>query len=193
MKVVNPPECNNTFRSCGGHVHIGYDGGVDFEQPDHMTEEEYEEAIFQISMDRVGVVRMCDLFLGIPSLLIDKDPTSKNRRNLYGQAGTHRPCQQYGVEYRSMGNFWLARPSLVELVYDLATIAAKMVMEDRCHEKIWEDEINPDELRYTINTTAVAKADKFMDVIRRHAGNDMATRIGHASSEEYVPNLNLWV
>jgi len=192
MMVVVPPDCRNTFRSGGGHIHIGYDGGVDFEKPQAMGEEEYEELIFQICWDRVWVVRMCDLFLGIPSLLLDKDPTSKDRRRLYGKAGTHRACEKYGVEYRSLGNFWLARPSLVELMYDLATVATKVVMEDRVHEKIWEEDIDPDELRRTIDDAAVGETDKFMDVIGRYVEQNVIWRIGHEASKDYAPNLDQW-
>lgn len=89
-----------TLRSCGGHVHIG---------DDYVAE----------NMDRQSEsAKVMDIFLGIPSLLIDKDPTSHRRRKLYGKAGAHRP-KDYGVEYRAIGNFWIAGPNLTRLVYKL--------------------------------------------------------------------------
>ena len=189
--VLSPPECKTTFRSAGGHVHIGYDGGVDCPQEDR-TQEEWEEALFQIAWQRIWVVRMCDLFLGIPSLLLDKDPSSAARRKLYGGAGTHRGCPGYGVEYRALSNFWLSRPSLVELIYDLATLAVKVTIEDRIHEKIWEEEIEPDLMRATINTANAAQVGKFMKTIKKYASAEIMSAIDKESAKAYIQDLSQW-
>ena len=189
--VLNPPEFKNTFRSAGGHVHIGYDGGTDIQQGD-MSQEQWEEAIFQIAWKRIWVVRMCDLFLGIPSLILDKDPTSAARRKLYGGAGTHRGCPNYGVEYRALSNFWLARPSTVELIYDLATVAVKVVMEDQVHERIWDEEIEPDLMRSTINTADSTNVGKFMKVIKKYAPAAVVSAIEAESEKAYIPDLSQW-
>lgn len=186
--IINPPECPLLFRSGGGHVHIGYEGGADLKKG-QMTQSEWEEANFTIAYDRIHVARMCDLFLGIPSLILDKDPTSAARRALYGSAGSHRPCKDYGVEYRAMSNFWLARPSLVELVYDLATIAAKAVVEDRVHDKIWDDEINPHEMRETINKAQTNKVAKFFKVIKKYTPAELVKRIEDEAAKPFDNNL----
>lgn len=91
----------NFFRSCGGHVHLGHKNCL--ENP-------------------IGVVRALDLFVGIPSLIIDHDLTSKNRRAIYGGAGYFRPTE-YGLEYRTLSNFWLASPELAAVIYRLARLA----------------------------------------------------------------------
>jgi hypothetical protein len=190
--VINPPDAaKNTFRSAGGHVHIGYDGGADVDQGD-LTQDEWDEVICQIAWQRIWVVRMCDLFLGIPSLLLDKDPTSAARRKLYGGAGTHRGCAKYGVEYRALSDFWLARPSSVELVYDLATVAVKTVMEDRVHERIWGEEIDPQEMRMVINTADTTKVGKFMKVIEKYVPADVLACMKTEQDKGYLPNLSQW-
>ena len=71
-KRKNPrPYCaNHKLRSAGGHVHVGVKG-----------------------VDRYQLIRAMDLFLGVPSVLMDEDT---RRRELYGKAGAFRP-KPYGV------------------------------------------------------------------------------------------------
>ncbi|MCW8826503.1 MAG: hypothetical protein OQK78_08770, partial [Gammaproteobacteria bacterium] len=49
------------------------------------------------------VVKAMDLYLGVPSVLIDPD---NDRRELYGKAGAYRN-KPYGLEYRTLSNFWI--------------------------------------------------------------------------------------
>jgi hypothetical protein len=83
-----PPHPN--MRSAGGHVHI----------------ETKEEPL--------SVIRKMDLFLGVPSVLMD---TGEDRKKLYGKAGAHR-VKSYGVEYRVLSNFWIFEPRLIKWVWD---------------------------------------------------------------------------
>lgn len=104
---VNPrPKADDkNLRSCGGHVHIGVKG-----------------------MDLVKVIRAMDLFLGVPSVRMDK---GEKRRNLYGGAGAFRK-KAYGGEYRTLSNFWIFSPELTEWVYDnteRALVAVKAGMD----------------------------------------------------------------
>lgn len=181
MTVIRPPECPATFRSCGGHVHIGYNGGADIEDD--------EEANFKVDWDRVWVIRMADLFLGIPSLILDKDPTSKARRQLYGGAGSHRACSEYGVEYRALSNFWLARPSLVGLIYDLSSACVQTVMEDGCHEQIWDKEINPLDLKETINSANKKKANKYFDLLKKYLPKKVFDEMLAESDKDFDPDM----
>lgn len=89
------------MRSAGGHVHVGFDMGDD----------EFDS--------RIHVVRMMDIFLGIPSVLLDPD---KDRRSMYGKAGAHRP-KDYGVEYRTLSNFWVQDESYMRWVYRQSMMA----------------------------------------------------------------------
>jgi Phage phiEco32-like COOH.NH2 ligase-type 2 len=67
------------LRSAGGHVHIETD------------------------LDKKDVGRAFDLFCVVPSLFMDD---SKDRRKLYGRAGSIR-YKPYGVECRALSNFWI--------------------------------------------------------------------------------------
>lgn len=90
---VNPkPKAEDkNLRSCGGHVHVGC---TDINP-------------------RAGV-RAMDLYLGVPSVLMDK---GELRKRLYGKAGAYRR-KKYGFEYRTLSNFWIFDDKLIAWVYD---------------------------------------------------------------------------
>jgi hypothetical protein len=90
-KKTNPrPRAKDkTLRSAGGHVHVGTD------------------------LNQIDIIRTMDLYLGVPSLLVDND---EQRRQLYGKAGSFRP-KPYGVEYRTLSNFWIWDTSTIKWVY----------------------------------------------------------------------------
>ena len=96
-----PDPGNRPFRTASGHVHIGWTEGVNPKDDMH-----FEEC--------AAVARQMDYYLGIHSLLWDRDPT---RRELYGKAGAFRP-KPYGMEYRVLSNRWLSSPSLIRWVYN---------------------------------------------------------------------------
>ena len=177
LAVIEPPECAGHFRSAGGHLHIGFNGGVDFTPDQVEADVDLQELNIAVGWNRLWVIRMADLFIGIPSLLLDKDPTSRTRRKLYGVAGSHRPCETYGVEYRSLGNFWLSSPSLVALMYDLAQFCVKTVMEDHRHEEIWDKHLASEDVRRTINTWDMGTAEKHMVTARQYLPEGLASRI----------------
>lgn len=122
LKKKKPPKSiikNTNLRTGGGHVHLGATEGI-------LPEESYEQLF---------IVYLLDLFIGIPSLFIDHDPTSARRREVYGQAGRYR-VKDYGLEYRSLSNFWLASPKLVEFVYDVSKFTVEFVESGRWKE-LW--------------------------------------------------------
>lgn len=96
------PNAYTTLRTAGGHVHVSFDVEDEFEDP-------FKAAI------------MMDYFLGIPSVLLDRDT---ERRSMYGKAGACRPKLMSngdpynGVEYRSLSNFWLATDDLMKWVFN---------------------------------------------------------------------------
>lgn len=134
INTVPPDAAESNLRTCGGHIHIGND---------------------QIAEDidaQANIAKVMDIFLGIPSLLLDKDPTSPRRRQLYGKAGAHRP-KSYGVEYRSIGNFWVSHPDLSRLIYKLTRDG--LVAAGAGHTA----GINPKMIRAVINKNMVDKAE----------------------------------
>lgn len=179
MAQLQPPTCEpgNNFRSAGGHIHLGYD-----KEAWPLLTPITDEDRMQRDWGRIWVVRMMDLFVGLPSLLIDHDPTSAARRRLYGKAGTHRPKEEYGVEYRATSNFWLQSPRLTSLVYRLSEFAVNFV-RTRGHEKLWKDEstctgYDVKQLRDTIDNSDVRTARSLMErVVKPVLDKDLYAQI----------------
>ena len=101
---VNPrPIAPATLRSSGGHIHIGYSN------PDVLTSQQ--------------IIKAHDLFCGVASLIYDND---SRRRAIYGKAGAHR-IKEYGVEYRTLSNFWIKSAELTNWVYEQSEKAIDFV------------------------------------------------------------------
>lgn len=105
-KRINPrPKTEDpNFRTCGGHVHVGTD------------------------LDPIAVVRAMDVFLGVPSVIIDTDT---QRRKLYGKPGAYRKTS-FGLEYRVLSNFWIWEKELIEMVFEQTQKALNFVKIEDC-------------------------------------------------------------
>lgn len=134
INVIPDGAADGTLRSCGGHIHLGNPEIGDS---------------FSLQLE---IVKTLDIFLGLPSLLLDKDPSSKRRRKLYGKAGAHRP-KPYGVEYRALGNFWVSHPSLTRLMWKL--VRDGMAAHQNGHVK----SINKNTVRKVINVGRLDRAE----------------------------------
>jgi len=89
-EVNKKPEPPHPFmRSAGGHIHV------------------------ETTKDPMAVIRAMDLFLGVPSTLMDDGIL---RKQLYGKAGAFR-AKSYGVEYRTLSNFWIFKNELIRWVW----------------------------------------------------------------------------
>lgn len=117
------------FRTTGGHVHIGFN---------------HPKNILCLDEDtfRINLGRMLDVYLGTWSVLVDPET---ERRKLYGQAGDVR-MKSYGIEYRSLSNFWIWNKDTREELWHRVHAAYKKARTHVVH-----DVINPDELIQGIN------------------------------------------
>ena len=145
MNSIDGTAPMRSFRSAGGHFHVGKKPATA-----EMLDNPY---------GKVEVVKMLDIFQGIPSIIIDDDKTAPARRSLYGKAGAYRP-KDYGVEYRALGNFWVRSPNLTHLMYELADKAVSLTLEGQS-EKIIE-EIGEENIQQTINKSNRQQAKKIM-------------------------------
>ena len=94
MKENPRPKAKNpNLRTCGGHIHVGSD------------------------IPMVRGVQLMDLYLGVPSVLVDNTPEAVARRELYGNGGAMRP-KPYGWEYRVLSNFWFFSKDLSNWVFE---------------------------------------------------------------------------
>lgn len=81
------------LRSCGGHVHVGFD-------------------VAKVNSN--NLIQFMDLYLGVGSVLMDK---GELRKQLYGKAGACR-YKPYGAEYRTLSNFWVFNDRLIQWVWE---------------------------------------------------------------------------
>lgn len=98
------------LRTAGGHVHIGTKANM------------------------IEVIRWLDLFLGVPSVILDTTPGSNLRRQLYGKAGAMRP-KPYGEEYRVLSNFWIWEKDTRRLVYNAVKNAVQKAQDGKTLSK----------------------------------------------------------
>jgi hypothetical protein len=97
---VNPrPQAPDMrLRSCGGHVHVGYE--------------------FQNKKEVINFIKHMDLFT-VGATLMDQ---GELRKQLYGKWGAFR-FKPYGCEYRSLSNFWIFDSKLTDWVWDSTEMA----------------------------------------------------------------------
>lgn len=100
----NPPPKNvekPRLRCAGGHIHVGWTEDADITEKAHI-------------LNCIELVKQFDWYLGAWSLRQDADA---QRRSLYGSAGACR-FKPYGVEYRTLSNFWLTSSTKREAVWN---------------------------------------------------------------------------
>lgn len=88
-----PKSDDKALRSCGGHIHVGHELAQN---------------------DPIKTIRAMDIFLGVPSTQLDTN--GAKRRMLYGGPGAFR-FKDYGVEYRTLSNFWIFKDELIDWAY----------------------------------------------------------------------------
>lgn len=159
VEMCFPPDCTDTFRSAGGHIHIGRkdwgnfhmkdtEGNLIMEENQYIPNEQAEGTVLIDGMSKIDIIKLMDIYVGCALILIDQDPTSHARKKLYGKAGRHRPTH-YGVEYRTPGNFWLLSPKTVELIYDLTQYVVKLAEEEKAEEIL--SKFDADDVRKAID------------------------------------------
>jgi hypothetical protein len=119
---INPPpkdEANPYLRTASGHLHVSWPGGP-FELDD-----------LQHLMNCNDLVKQFDWVLAAWSLKLDPDPT---RRRLYGKAGACR-YKTYGVEYRTLSNFWITSRDRRLMVWNRMQLAINAMAQNVFPEK----------------------------------------------------------
>jgi hypothetical protein len=132
---VTPDGSNTTLRTCGFHVHVG------FEDPTFYIPEGFQLA------------KHCDLFLGIPSVLWDND---QRRRSLYGLPGDFRFKERGKVsifEYRTLGGNLLRDKQTVKKVFRNLKLAIQSFNENKHlpHDHLLRETILAGNTNYAIN------------------------------------------
>lgn len=95
-----PKAEDETLRSCGGHLHIGI-------------------GKCPSKSKAIELVKLMDKHGSVPAVLMDRGWL---RKKLYGKPGAFRP-KPYGLEYRSLSNFWIFDAKYREWAYDITVKA----------------------------------------------------------------------
>lgn len=115
--VNNKPSSDDpNLRSAGGHIHIGYD-----EPEVYKLDNDVDKALYQADEQRLALIKAIDLHVGVPSVIMEPD---NMRKLLYGKAGCFRP-KPYGVEYRTVSNFYLQSKELTLWAYEAVMAAVE--------------------------------------------------------------------
>jgi len=116
-------------RSAGGHIHMGnyYSTYLTDKQNPAMREmaERIEKALKKMPEVMVPIL---DIIVGNTCVLLDRQPGNIERRENYGRVGEFR-IKDYGIEYRTLSNFWLRSYPLMSLVTGLCRFAVHIVSE----------------------------------------------------------------
>ena len=155
--VNEPPQPEGlTFRSCGGHIHVGHIKG--------------SGNYFLLEFDgKLDTIKMMDCFHGIISVLLDSSKSSARRKELYGKAGAHRP-KDYGVEYRVLSNYWLKSPELVMLMESLTNDILALIRNEK-HIEILKT-IGEDVVVSAINDNNIKEAQIILDSLTKYLSKD---------------------
>jgi hypothetical protein len=117
QSVNDSPSVESNIRTCGGHVHVGYD------DPNEETSE--------------AIVKAMDLFLGVPSIIMDTDTL---RRTRYGKAGAFR-FKSYGVEYRVLSNFFIFSDELRKWTFKNTLAAIRFINSGKVIDEVLGERI----------------------------------------------------
>lgn len=123
LKMPNekPTATNQNLRSCGGHIHVGFT---------QLPDDKLEAMALDIWKVDEMMVKAMDLHVGVPSVLQEPD---NERKNLYGKAGAFR-WKDYGVEYRTVSNYYLQSDNLTKWAFDNTMKAVDFVNDGRMDE-----------------------------------------------------------
>lgn len=183
MKVIETQKFENDIRTAGGHIHLEFNFAKTQNGPLFST-------------------RILDLFLGIISNWMDKDPSTSIRKKMCGKAGRFR-IKEYGLEYRTLSNFWFASPQLVSVIYDIIDSIVSL-LENNGYFEYWDfnennidwnkkdfnmknvhicKEYNVDMLRNTIDKNIISK--EFNCLIEKHLSSKLLNEIQNVINNNY--------
>lgn len=177
MVTIEPPAGDFAYRperTAGGHIHIGM-------EPLDPVEHTF-------------MARLLDLFVGVPAAYLNFDKKwAVTRCHLwYGKPGRYRETD-YGIEYRTLSNFWLASPKLVELIYELTEFTVEFY-EGGGYFKLWSydyqapedapvekihicNAYNVTELWIALQAMSRDRLDKFMPILDHYLPRPLYQRI----------------
>jgi len=121
------------YRSAGGHLHYNISDSL--------------------KPRIVDVVKLLDIFLGNTCVLLDRDEGNKERRKMYGKAGEFR-LPWYGLEYRTLSNFWMRDYILFSMVTGISkyviSLAPILIKNNDLYQEVF-NLVDEKDIRKAIN------------------------------------------
>lgn len=160
-RTVNTEEIDATrhpYRYAGGHIHLGASSN-------YLPKTSKERRLAKTEDGHLRIIKLLDIIVGIPSLLLDNTKAAERRRSKYGKAGCFRPTP-YGIEYRTPSCWWLRSPETVSLIMGLARLSwtlAANELDIKFAKLIGYDE---QAIRETIDNSDRIKAKEIWEVLR---------------------------
>jgi len=142
--TLPPRAADSQIRSAGFHIHVGYD--------------DPSEAVNR------HIALAMDVFVGVPSVLLE-DASARTRRAFgYGRAGDFRH-QPHGMEYRVLPSSLCGSPKLIEWTFN-ATKRALHEIEAN-HYRVYRDSsVNSSVIQDIINNSNADAAKKVVSAFR---------------------------
>lgn len=128
-------------RSGGGHIHISLTNDDRRVRDDHGKPTEHA----------VELVKLLDFIVGNTCVLVDRDPANALRRRVYGRAGEFR-LPKWGLEYRTLSNFWLKHYQLFSMAFGLTKLAYSVYQSDPQIKQAVFDRIDMRRIQKAINS-----------------------------------------
>lgn len=132
-------------RSGGGHIHISHAGVVD---------RGFRDGHGKPTEHAIELVKLLDFIVGNTCVLVDRDPANALRRRVYGRAGEFR-LPRWGLEYRTLSNFWLKHYQLFSMAFGLAKLAHSVWLSDQRIRTALFERINMSRIEKAINRNDV--------------------------------------
>lgn len=154
IDVINPRTL--PYRFAGGHMHFGTWEG---RRPNYKA-----------------IISTLDAVLGVWGVGAARNLDVPVRRQYYGLAGEYRmpiygsepafnvqAIKSYGVEYRTLSNFWLCHPAIMQLTWEIGRQAVRLAASK--YRKYWVT--SKEEVIETINNCDTDRAEK---ILKRNKG-----------------------
>lgn len=138
-----------TLRTAAGHIHIGWTDSGSMQDIAHVRAAQH-------------MAHLMDWHVGSWSCDVDTDTT---RRLLYGKAGACR-YKTYGVEYRTLSNFWVLTPELRLEVWNRTAEACWDMADYLAAEQ-------PETLRFD------SKAEEIVEIVSRINGTSEVANVSN--------------
>lgn len=167
LQMCDSPQFTNNIRTQSTHIHIGNTKLQEFEA-------------------KHEGLKLIEIYLGLSSVIFDKDPSSLARRQYYGLSGSFRPCE-YGAEYRIMSSYALNSPKLVDLTYDLVEHSLNHLFDGTGKDVI--NSLDTNQIRHSINSCNPKTAEELLK--QAELPKNLMTRVKADYSTNFYENWGL--